>query len=350
MFRRPLAVTLALVSTSLMFSAVACDNGTKGEEVFTEQDCLATCENILPLYAGTPGCIASCGVDEADAYGAAVGIVTPIFGVAADGQAAVGAECQLVLAGECNATCESAMTFCLSDASYSETAIAACLEAFDACTEAEQAETCGDALDQCDDSPDECQCIYEACLSGESGLDCRVCSDAYNACEEAANATYTRCLADGGDPDECQDAHVEDIAECVCIFQHCEDETDPQECLLEDGQAAFAPVVTGPGQFRVPVEMIDLYLENLEVLDHMTGLLTTTNGPPKLAHLVDNHPLRTLGLRSGDALIEANGISLKAAQQQPAMLLPLFADDVPQVKLKIRRNGVVKTFTYKIDR
>lgn len=348
MFRRPVAVALALASTSLMLSVVACDpnDGKAQEEIFTEEDCLSTCEALLPLYSGTPGCVPTCGVDEADNYNGGLGIVTPIFGVALSGQANVGATCQLVLSGECSATCESAMTFCLSDAGYSQPAIEACLSAFDACSAAEQAETCSDALAACDASPEECQCLYDACLDGESGLDCRVCSQAYEDCEGAAEEAYDACFQAGGTT--CFDEYAANVATCVCLFDACESGSDPQDCILPQGQPAMAPVQTGPGAFRLPGALVNLYLDNLATLDDMTGLLRTTNGLPKLAHLVDGHPLRSLGLRTGDVLVEANGISLKAAIKQPALLMPLFGADTDQVKLKIVRSGTARTLTYTV--
>ncbi len=342
--------TLSILSTVGLLAACKAD---KPAEVFTEEDCLTTCEQLLPLYSGSASCTPTCDVNASDAYSGSLAVVTPLGSVAIGGSGDVGAVCELVLAGQCDASCESQLTFCLSDAQYDPDAAAQCLAAHDACAqaeqEAEQASSCEDAyLTNCSEEPATCQCLYDACIDGEDGLSCTICQDVYRSCTQAAEDTRDACIdADPTDPD-CMDDYNADLSTCLCLFQSCLDGEAGTECLTEDGSTLPMPVQTAPNRFVVPRELVRTYLENVDHLDRATGLLSTPSGKPKLAYLVDGHPLSKLGLRTGDVLIDVGGIPMESAVQTPSVLAPLFAPSTDVVKLRIKRNGIVRTIEYKI--
>jgi hypothetical protein len=342
---------LSLLSTLGLLAACKDD---KPAEVFTEEDCLTTCEQLLPLYSGSASCTPTCDVNASDAYSGSLAVVTPLGSVALGGSGDVGAVCELVLAGQCDATCESALTFCLSDAAYDPAAAEQCLAAYDVCAqneqEAEQASSCEDAyLTNCNEDPATCQCLYDACVDGEDGLSCTVCQDIYGSCTQAAEDTRDACIdADPTDPD-CMDSYNADLSTCLCLFQSCLDGEAGGDCLTEDGSTPPMPVQSAPNKFTVPRQLIRLYMQNLDHLAQATGLLSPPSGKPKLAYLVDGHPLSKLGLRTGDVLLDVNGIPMESASQSPSVLAPLFDPSTDLVKLRIKRNGIVRTIEYKIQ-
>jgi hypothetical protein len=351
--RRTIHALSLLSAVGLSFGCK--DKGHVGEpEVFTEEDCLATCEQLLPLYSGSDSCTPSCAVNASDAYAGSLAIVTPLGSVALGGSGDVGAVCELVLAGECDASCESLLAFCLSDAQYDPLGAASCLAAHAACVDAEQAaeqaSSCEEAyLTGCSDEPETCQCLYQACLDGEDGLSCTICQDAYYGCSDAALAAHDACFAaDPTDP-SCAETYNATIQDCVCLFQACVAGETGADCLTEDGSSPAMPIQTAPNRFVVSRDLVRTYVANVGHLDRVTGLASTPSGKPKLAYLVEGHPLSKLGLRTGDVLLDVGGVPMDAALEDPSLVAPLFSPSTELVKLRIRRNGVTRTIEYKIN-
>lgn len=300
------------------------DDGDPEVPVIDDEECATQCNVALAQFAfledgeeDDESCYLDCAVGIGVGFdGEASGsILWSVIEAEADGELQIGGSCNLVL--ECGESCARFFADC-ARVNVENT------EYFDACVEE-----------------------YEQCRRDTQ------CVDALTNCQVAAEDTLQHCLDDGYAPDYCQDIYNEANVVCGCVYNACLLGESGLECY-EAPPPPLPPPPTNlsPGVWRVSRAYLDAQLARLPELGVEVFLIPRVDAQQvlrgvELRSIRTGDALHSLGLRNGDLLRSIAGRTAAAIMNDPSVLQGVFSQ--AQVQVEIRRDGVNKVLTYKIQ-